>query len=124
MANVLLIEDEPAVRDALAAAVKRKGHTVVTAVNGREGMRAFDAGAFDLVITDIIMPEQEGIQTITQLRERAPDLKIVAISGGGRTGNMDFLKIAESLGANATVTKPIRLAAFYGVLDECLGANR
>jgi DNA-binding response OmpR family regulator len=61
----------------------------------------------DLVITDIIMPEKEGIQTITEIRREQPDAKIIAVSGGGRVGNTDFLKIARSLGADDAVAKPV-----------------
>jgi YesN/AraC family two-component response regulator len=123
MAKILLIEDEPGVRETLAAAVESKGHTAVVATNGREGLEKYGQDAFDLVITDIIMPEKEGIETIKELRKLNPNVKIVAISGGGRTGNMDFLKIAKSLGAMQTITKPIRLKAFNDILNECLGAK-
>src|SRR5262245_31026386 len=107
MAKILLIEDEAGVRETLAAAIESKGHTAVVASNGREGMEKYRSDTFDLVVTDIIMPEKEGIETIKELREVNPKVKIVAISGGGRTGNMDFLKIAEKLGALHTITKPI-----------------
>ena len=120
MANILLVDDEPLVVDTLSSAMESKGHTVVTASNGIEGLRRFVEGRFDLVITDIIMPDKEGIGLIMEMRRVLPTVKIIAISGGGRTGNVEFLKMAVELGAVATLKKPIRLAEFFNVLNECL----
>jgi YesN/AraC family two-component response regulator len=121
MANILLVDDEPLVIESLSNAITRKGHTVVTAANGVQGMEKFSEGKFDLVITDIIMPDKEGIELIMEMRRHCPGVKIVAISGGGRTGNVEFLKMATKLGAVASLKKPIRLAEFYKVLSESLG---
>ena len=123
MATILLVEDEPLVSETLCAAMKGKGHTVVMAANGVEGLKRFAEGSFDLVVTDIIMPDKEGIEMILEMRRHKPDAKIVAISGGGRTGNVEFLKMAGSLGAMATLNKPIRLADFFNVLNRCLGED-
>ena len=121
MANILVVDDEPLVVETLSNAITCKGHTVVTAANGVQGMEKFSQGKFDLVITDIIMPDKEGIELIMELKRHAPGVKIVAISGGGRTGNVEFLKMATKLGAVASLKKPIRLAEFYKVLSESLG---
>ena len=121
MANVLLVEDEPLVLETLSSAIKSSGHTVVTASNGVLGLKRFAEQQFDLVVTDIIMPDKEGIEMILEMRRQKPDAKIVAISGGGRTGNVEFLKMAESFGAMATLKKPIRLAELLKVLSEYLG---
>ena len=120
MANILLVDDEQLVVDTLRAAMQSKGHTVETACNGVQGMLKFSAGSFDLVITDIIMPDKEGIGMMLEMRRETPDVKIIAISGGGRTGNIEFLKMAAKLGASATLKKPIRLAEFFLALDNCL----
>ena len=120
MANMLLVEDEPLVTDTLSSALESKGHSVVTASNGIQGMMRFAERPFDLVITDIIMPDQEGIGMIMEMRRVMPTAKIIAISGGGRTGNVEFLRMAEGLGAMATLKKPIRLAEFFKVVSECL----
>jgi YesN/AraC family two-component response regulator len=122
MANILLVDDEPLVVETLSNAITSKGHTVVTAANGIEGMERFREGKFDLVITDIIMPDKEGIELIMEMKRHAPAVKIVAISGGGRTGSVEFLKMATKLGAVASLRKPIRLAEFYRVLSQSLGA--
>ncbi len=78
---------------------------------------------FDLVITDIIMPDKEGIELIMELKRHTPDVKIMAISGGGRTGTVEFLKMAKKLGAVASLKKPIRLADFYDALNQCLSGS-
>lgn len=120
MANILLMDDEPLVLEALSSAIQSQGHKVVTASNGVEGLKKFAERQFDLVITDIIMPK-EGIETILEMRRHRPNAKIIAISGGGRTGNVEFLEMAESLGAVASLKKPIKLAELFAVLSECLG---
>ena len=121
MANILLVDDEPLVVETLSNAMTSKGHAVTTAVNGKEGMKRFAEAAFDRVITDIIMPDKEGIEMIMEMLRQAPGTKIVANSGGGRTGNVEFLEMAKTLGASATLKKPIRLAELYETLDQCLG---
>jgi len=124
MANVLLVDDEPLVVEALSSAIRSKGHTCVTASDGIEGLKKFSQTCFDLVITDIIMPEKEGIELILQMRRKMPDTRIIAISGGGRTGgNIEVLRMAEQLGAMASLKKPIRLDEFFSVLDRCLNAS-
>jgi CheY-like chemotaxis protein len=120
MATILLVEDDALVREVLSSAIESKGHTVVTAANGVEGLNQFAQRPFDLVISDIIMPDMEGIGMIREMRRKNPDVKIVAISGGGRTGNLDFLDIAKKLGASAIMKKPIRTADIYSLLDDCL----
>ena len=123
MAHILLVDDEQLVVDTLRAAIQSKGHTVETACNGIQGLTKFSAGRFDLVITDIIMPDKEGIGMILEMRQAAPGAKIIAISGGGRTGNVEFLNMAAKLGAAATLKKPIRLAELFQALDDCLARD-
>lgn len=105
MAKILVIDDEPALRTMLRDALEPE-HTIVEAGNGIEGVKAFTAEPFDLVITDIIMPDQEGIETIVEIRKLQPTQKIIAMSGGGRTRTIEFLKIAEKLGADKILKKP------------------
>lgn len=108
MANILLIDDDATVRHALKQVLERAGHQVEEAADGIIGVAKFTASRPDLVITDIIMPNQEGIETIIELRRLAPDVAIIAMSGGGRTGNRDFLAMAEKLGAAKMMAKPFR----------------
>jgi len=106
MARILVIDDDALVRTTISVILERAGHEIVLAPDGQVGVLEYGRSAFDLVITDILMPEQEGIETIVALRKANPDVKILAISGGGRAGNQDYLLIAEKFGANASLQKP------------------
>ena len=103
---IVLIDDEMLVRVTLSRILTRAGYTVVEATNGEQGLEAIARSTPDLVICDILMPTKEGIETIRELHSNRPTLPIVAISGGGRLGNCDFLRHAEQFGASATLRKP------------------
>lgn len=103
---VLLIDDDDRVRKTVAIMLKYLGHDVRQAENGSIGIDMFQQCDPDLVITDIIMPDKEGIETITEIRNLKPDAPIIAMSGGGRIKNTDFLKLAGSIGATVTLNKP------------------
>lgn len=120
MARILVVDDEDLVRLTLRQMLEAGGHEVIEAANGKQGVALEAENSVDLVVTDIIMPEQEGIETIVQLRRKNPSLKIIAISGGGRMKNMDFLKIAANVGADATLTKPFSTQELTEVVDRCL----
>lgn len=124
MARVLLIEDEELVRAMLRQALETAGYEVIEASNGRNGLSKYDASAPDIVVMDILMPEKEGIETIRDLRRNDPGIKILAISGGGRTGNMEFLKAAGALGASATLAKPFGMREFIEAVRSLLGAQQ
>jgi DNA-binding response OmpR family regulator len=83
-----------------------EGHNVSIAENGQQGVDQMRDAQFDLVITDLIMPEQEGLETIADIRKNSSELPIIAISGGGRVDPMDYLKRARFIGADATLAKP------------------
>jgi DNA-binding response OmpR family regulator len=106
MANIIVIEDEAAIRRLVARILGRSGHEVREASNGRDGVALHRAQPADLVITDLFMPEQDGIETIQQIREFAPETPILAMSGGGSRGNTDSLEDAELFGADAVMMKP------------------
>ncbi len=108
VAHLLLIDDDDTTRDVLRKMLERAGHVVTEARHGREGLRLYQATPVDLVITDIWMPEQEGLETITALRQLNPAVKILAISGGSRLTSLDSLPIAKELGAQGILPKPIR----------------
>ncbi|HKP25885.1 MAG TPA: response regulator [Dongiaceae bacterium] len=107
--RVLLIEDDAPVRRIVRKMLERERHEVTEAENGRVGLDRLRESAFDLVLTDIVMPEMDGLETLIELRKDYPDLKVIAMSGGGRTGNMDFLGSAEKLGASAVLSKPFTI---------------
>lgn len=120
MAKILIIDDEAAVRDTVRASLEREGHQIAEAGDGRAGQAAFEQNPADLAIIDIIMPNQEGIATIMALRRRNPKLKIIAISGGGRTRNVDFLAIAKQAGAEAILIKPFSREDLLRKVAGCL----
>jgi CheY-like chemotaxis protein len=120
MASVLVVDDEPEIRSLLRQVLERDGHAVTEAENGRKAVRALREGAVDLVITDIIMPEQEGMETISQIRRLRPEMKIIAMSGGGRRLSMDFLPLAARLGADRTIEKPFKPASIAAAVSELL----
>ena len=122
MANVLLIEDDPDVARMLKSALARYGHNVTCSGDGAAGLAQLQRSkpAPDIVITDILMPVQEGIETIMAIREVNTTIPIVAISGGGRTKRLDFLKTAEKLGANASLAKPFRPAELAQTIEKLL----
>jgi len=106
MARILLIDDDRLVRQSIRLALSESGHHVEEAENGADGLERITVARPDLVITDLIMPEREGIETILAVRRIAPDLPIIAISGGGRIGPGDLLAAAKRLGATTTLRKP------------------
>jgi len=116
--KILVIDDDHLVRYALSKILLSAGYAVVTAADGRRGMAVLRAEHPDAVITDIIMPEQEGIDTIIQIRRERPAVKIIAISGGGRIRNIDFLGMAQSLGANDVLAKPFEVDELLSCLTR------
>ena len=118
MARVLVIEDDPVVRTYLVAVLTRSGHQVGQAANGKEGVQVFSAEPFDVVITDIIMPEKDGIETILDLRRSHPGLKVIAISGGGRSTPDNYLHSATLLGADRAIRKPFTNEEILKAVDE------
>ena len=118
MPDILLIEDDAPLRQTLARLLSRSGYAVREAENGKVGLCLMGERAADLVVTDILMPEMEGIETIRHLRKRYPETRIVAISGGGRGDAHCYLKIARELGAQKTLTKPFFPYELLSALKE------
>ena len=122
MSCILLVDDHAEFLSVLQQLLENAGHTVVTANNGFKALSAVDAGVFDLVITDIIMPGKEGLETIIELRRRHPLLKVIAMSGGGRVGAMSYLELAEKLGAIHTLEKPFNETVLLEAVTTALNA--
>lgn len=120
MALVLVVDDEALMRRTLRTALERAGHQVEEAEDGNEGLRNFSALKPDLVITDIVMPDREGVEMIGELRRIAPQVPIISMSGGGAVGGTLFLELADKLGATRTLAKPIRNADLTQAVQECL----
>ena len=120
MAQILLIEDDERLRGMLRDMLAAMGHRVDEAANGRAGLTLFQRKAPDLVITDLLMPEMEGIETIQALKCMDPAVKIVAMSGGGLNSPGSYLDLAKKLGAAVTLTKPFSRQKLEAVLAEVL----
>jgi len=107
MSRILIIDDEPQIRNMLKDLFEDEGYDVVTAEDGDIGLRLYREQAADLIITDLIMPEKEGIEVIREIRKDNPETKIIAISGGGRIGPQNYLTFAQKFGAHLAFRKPV-----------------
>jgi CheY-like chemotaxis protein len=108
MTHILVIDDEKPIRLMLRKLLESQGYTVTDASDGTEGLKRYQEHPADLIITDIIMPDKEGIETIIALKKQNPDIKIIAMSGGGKNKPDRYLQTAKLLGAKETFEKPIR----------------
>ncbi|MDF3023406.1 MAG: response regulator receiver protein [Alphaproteobacteria bacterium] len=107
--RIMVVDDEEQVRGVVCENLSACGFDVVYARDGQEALNMIDEGTHQpqIVITDIIMPRKEGLEVIMELRRRHPDIRLIAISGGGRTKSADFLHLAKKLGADAILPKPL-----------------
>lgn len=119
--TVLVIDDDVELLRQMTAALMSAGFVVLPAADGAAGLRRIASSAVDLVITDILMPTQEGIETIMALRRDRPEVRILAVSGGLRLGPGEFLTLARMLGADETLAKPFRLGELVAIAQRLLG---
>ena len=122
MARILIIDDDEQSLALFEEILLREGHEVVTAHNGIEAEHHFRDGGADVVVTDILMPERDGIETIIDLRRQNPQVKIIAVSGGGRLGPTGYLETAAILGASRTFTKPVDRHDLVAAVGELIAA--
>ena len=120
MSKILLVDDEDMTREMIRHALELRGYEVIEASNGDEALRLNRSSPCPLVITDILMPDKEGLETIMELRREFPDSKIIAISGGGGVGRIDYLEAAQKFGAQATFQKPFELAKLFAAVESLL----
>ena len=120
MATVLIIDDDKPIRSFLKERLMDEGFNVLTAIDGNEGMKLFNDNQVDLVITDIIMPDKDGFVTIMELRKICPDIKIIAMSGGGRGLPEYYLDTAKSFGAQYAFEKPFKTSELLEAVYELL----
>ena len=123
MARILIIDDDIKVLETYCKMLDRAGYEVVIADDGNSGISTFKENSPDLVITDIFMPEKEGLETIRELKRNFPDVKIIAISGGNVSRNIPpehYLTLAKQFGAMCTLTKPIEREDLLKAVQECL----
>ncbi|KAB2887928.1 MAG: response regulator [Desulfobulbaceae bacterium] len=123
MPDILVIDDDDSFRSMLCKMLARAGYSVLDSQDGRRAAAMVREHAIPLVVTDLIMPDQEGIETIIQLRREFPDVKIVAISGGGRGSSDIYLDSAMRLGATRCFAKPFKTEPFLQAIRELLPAS-
>jgi YesN/AraC family two-component response regulator len=121
MARILIIDDDDQLRTMLRTMLEKVGYNdIEEAASGNMGMKLFRQDPFDVVITDIIMPDKEGIEMITELRRDYPQIKIIAMSGGGSVGPHGYLEMAKYLGAGRTLAKPFKQSDIIDAVQELL----
>ena len=122
MARILVIDDQDSIRRVVRRALEQDGHEVFDASDGELGMEILESHSFDVVITDIFMPGQDGIVTLRQVRKRFPEVKVIVISGGDSTGLMDLRQDAELLGAVKSLQKPFNAREIMDLVKSVLGS--
>ncbi len=123
MAKILVVEDEEHVRDVLRQMLEQAGHRVRTATDGEEAVRVWRLWRPDLTVTDILMPNKGGLVLIKEIREISPTAPILAISGGGRTGKLNFLSTARTFPGVVTLRKPFSRKEFLSAVEQALSGN-
>lgn len=124
MRGILIVEDDKELREMLKTSLMRHNFTVAEAVNGKDAINHFNPSTTDLVITDLIMPEEDGLKVIMKLRELKPSIKIIAFSGGGKAGPGSYLNLAKALGADAIYSKPFSINDLILKMEELLNIEQ
>ena len=119
MPRILIIDDEREMRSLLREVFQSKGYKVVEAANSENGLKVFQSTPVDLVMTDILMPEKEGLSTIMELKKKNPELKIIAMSGGA-VKSANYLEFARKLGADKVLQKPFDLRSVLQAVKDLL----
>jgi CheY-like chemotaxis protein len=120
MPGVLIVEDDKELREMLKLSLLRRNFTVFEAENGKSAITHFKPLITDLVVTDLIMPEEDGLKVVIKLRELKPSIKIIAISGGGKVGPGSYLNLAKALGADAIYSKPFSINDLITKIEQLL----
>jgi len=120
MPGILIVEDDKELREMLKMSLTRHKYSVLEAADGKDAIFHFKPSITDIVVTDLIMPEEDGLKVIMKLRELKPQLKIIAISGGGKAGPGSYLKLAKALGADAVFSKPFSINDLISKVESLL----
>jgi len=120
MPRILIIDDDDQLRASIRQMLELSEYEVNEASDGDEGIKAYQKNPYDLVITDLIMPNKEGIETILELKRDHPEVKIIAMSGGGHGGPRDYLDMADKFGVNRTLLKPFGRTELLDAVKESL----
>ena len=121
--RILIIDDDERIRKLFRKILEAESYEVIEASDGNKGIKLYRKDPTDLVITDIIMPEKEGIETIIELKKDFPDVKIIAVSGGGLVEANSYLEMAKKMGATEVLTKPIKNEELLEIISEILEKN-
>jgi two-component system, cell cycle response regulator CpdR len=124
MPGVLIVEDDKELREMLKMSLLRSGFTVMEAENGKDAIAHFKPLVTDLVVTDLIMPEEDGLKVVIKLRELKPSIRIIAISGGGKVGPGSYLNLAKALGADAIYSKPFSIKDLISKIENLLDSEQ
>jgi CheY-like chemotaxis protein len=124
MPGVLIVEDDKELREMLKLSLLRRNFTVLEAENGKAAITHFKPLITDLVVTDLIMPEEDGLKVVIKLRELKPSIKIIAISGGGKVGPGSYLNLAKALGADAIYSKPFSINDLITKIEQLLDTEQ
>lgn len=120
MASILIVDDDPTVRLIATELLRRSDHAIVEAADGALAMKIVEAAHVDLIVLDLLMPNVDGLEVIRRVRGSHPDIRILAISSGGRGGALSYLEAARVFGADEVMTKPLRLASFAATVERLL----
>jgi len=120
MRSVLVVDDDPSIRLILKRYLEREGYSVDEACDGVDALTLAESKSYDLVVSDLIMPGKEGLETIKELLSKQPGLKIIAISGGGVLGSNSCLNLARRFGAVRTFSKPFDVAELVDAVNELI----
>lgn len=123
MVKILVVDDEDLVRFSVRQMLEDEGHQVEEAADGVEGMAKVEGESFDLMITDIVMPRKEGLETISEAKQLRPDLRVIAISGGGPVGRFNYLELAKQFGADEVLAKPFKKQELVAVVNRVLARS-
>ena len=121
MKRILIIDDDPSIRTVFQRYLERQGYVMHVAENGREGLLLMEVEPPDLVITDIMMPDTDGLEVLMSIRSKHPEIPVIAISGGMHSAPMDFLPLAKKFGARKVLYKPVELKDLLVVVKKVLG---
>jgi DNA-binding response OmpR family regulator len=121
MASILVIDDDEQIRKLFRSVLEREGYEVKVAPDGKQGILKYRENPADLIIMDIIMPEQEGLEAILELKRDFHEVKIIAISGGGQILAENYLIIAKNMGAMRTLSKPVQKSELLKTVKELIG---
>ena len=121
MARIIVVDDDPRLREATRDVLESEGHEVIEAKDGNAAVLAHRAQPADLIVCDMFMPRQDGIETIIALRRESPNVRIIAVSGGGYSGAIDVLTMARHMGASEVLSKPFSGVQLMAAIARLLG---